>query len=384
MDLVILAGGRGIRINTVTKKLPKPIIKFKRINFLQHLINHYAKYDFDNIYILAGYKGSKIYKKFNDKIQNFVKIRCFIEKKKMDTGGALNIVKKYINKDFVLINGDTYVDFNLKNLTKKLNAAIGRILLIKAKSNKLNNLDINKNIVNFCKKKNLSNCGVYFFKKEIFTYIPKNKCSLENEVLPQLIQKRLIKGIKIKNFFIDIGTPKMLIKAKKILPKYFCKPAAFLDRDGVINDDFGHVYKIKEFKLKKGIKLKLKTFIKKNYHVFIITNQAGVAKNLYKEKDFNKLHLFVKRQFLKENIYISDVKACFHHPQAELIKYKKKCNCRKPDIGMLKEIEKNWLIDKKNSFFIGDRDSDKLCAEKYGVKFYFNENFNINSLKETL
>ena len=155
MDLVILAGGRGIRINTVTKKLPKPIIKFKRINFLQHLINHYAKYDFDNIYILAGYKGSKIYKKFNDKIQNFVKIRCFIEKKKMDTGGALNIVKKYINKDFVLINGDTYVDFNLKNLTKKLNAAIGRILLIKAKSNKLNNLDINKNIVNFCKKKKL-------------------------------------------------------------------------------------------------------------------------------------------------------------------------------------------------------------------------------------
>jgi D-glycero-D-manno-heptose 1,7-bisphosphate phosphatase len=296
----------------------------------------------------------------------------------------LNIVKNYINKDFVLINGDTYVDFNLKKLTKKLNGSIGRILLMKTKSNKLNNLNINKNIVNFGKKKKLSNSGIYFFKKEIFDHIPKKKCSLENEVLSQLIKKKLIKGIKIEDFFIDIGTPKALIKAKKVLPKYFCKPAAFLDRDGVINHDFGHVFKIKNFKLKKGIKLKLKAFIKNNYHIFIITNQAGVAKNFYKEKDFNKLHLFVKRQFLKENIYISDVKACFHHPQSKLIKYKKKCKCRKPNIGMLKEIEKNWLIDKENSFFIGDRDSDKLCAKKYGVKFYFDENFNINSLKETL
>ena len=82
MDLVILAGGRGSRINHITSKVPKPIIKFSKISFLQHLINYYAKYDFDNIFILAGYKGYQIKKEFDNKSQNFVDIKCFVEKKK--------------------------------------------------------------------------------------------------------------------------------------------------------------------------------------------------------------------------------------------------------------------------------------------------------------
>lgn len=373
MDLVILAGGRGSRINHVTSKVPKPIIKFSKISFLQHLINYYAKYDFDNIFILAGYKGHQIKKEFDNKSQNFVDIKCFVEKKKMDTAGALNQVKNYIKNNFVLINGDTFIDFDLKNLTKKLNYSIGRMALINKNTNskKLTNLIVKNNLIVFSKIDKFTNAGIYFFNKKIFDYIPKKRCSLENDILPQLIEKKLIKGIKINSFFIDIGTPKTLFKANKILAKYFKKPAAFLDRDGVINYDFGHVHKIKDFKLKPGIKKLLKNFNKNNYNVFLITNQAGVAKGLYTENNFNVLHKFIKKKFLKENIYINDVQACFHHPAAKIEKYKKRCSCRKPGIGMLKNIEKKWLIDIERTLFIGDKTTDRLCAERRGLKFFF-------------
>ena len=71
IDLIILAGGRGSRISKLTKKKPKPLIKFKNKHFISYLINHYSKYPFQKIFILAGYKGQQIFKKFNKKCEFF-------------------------------------------------------------------------------------------------------------------------------------------------------------------------------------------------------------------------------------------------------------------------------------------------------------------------
>ena len=94
MDLVILAGGKGSRIKHLNRNMPKPMIKIGGKTFLELLINYYAKFNFENIYILAGYKGDIIKKKFHGKIQNFTKINCIIENKVRDTGGALLLLKK--------------------------------------------------------------------------------------------------------------------------------------------------------------------------------------------------------------------------------------------------------------------------------------------------
>ena len=65
MDVVILAGGKGSRVKKMNPYLPKPMIKFNGVSFLQILINHYSKFDIENIYILAGYKGDIIKKKIS-------------------------------------------------------------------------------------------------------------------------------------------------------------------------------------------------------------------------------------------------------------------------------------------------------------------------------
>ena len=121
IDLLILAGGKGSRIKDLIKSKPKPLVEFNKIPFLQFLINYYAKFNFRYIFILAGYRGIELKNKYHNKEQNFVKIKCFIEKKKLDTGGALSLVKKNISENFFVINGDTYLEPDIEYIIKKIN-----------------------------------------------------------------------------------------------------------------------------------------------------------------------------------------------------------------------------------------------------------------------
>ena len=97
LDLVILAGGLGKRISFITKNTPKPLIKFGKLSFLNHLINFYAKYNFNRIYILAGYKGNLIKKKFDKKIVNLTPIKCIVEKKTKRYSWSVKRIKKTKN-----------------------------------------------------------------------------------------------------------------------------------------------------------------------------------------------------------------------------------------------------------------------------------------------
>ena len=79
-DLVILAGGRGLRVKDYLNGQPKPMIKIKNVPFLSFIINHFSKFDINKIYIMAGYKGHIIKKKYHGKIVNLTKIECLVEK----------------------------------------------------------------------------------------------------------------------------------------------------------------------------------------------------------------------------------------------------------------------------------------------------------------
>ena len=383
LDLVILVGGKGTRLGSLTKNIPKPLLKINGTPFLQYLINYYSKYNFQNIYLIAGYKGKKIKERFHNKIFNLIKVICVIEKKRKDTGGALFEIKKKIKNDFVLVNGDSFTNVDLTTFFKK-KSKYNYIFL-----NQNNNYKENKKLVNLgidksgflIKKKNskLMNSGIYFFKKNILNKIENKKISLENQIISDLIFKKKIKGIVSKKKLFDIGIRKKLPLIKKNLIKEFRKPAIFFDRDGVINVDNNYVYKFKDFIFKKKIFSTLKKL--KKFYLFIITNQSGIARGFYKEKDFYLLHNKLKQKFISKQIFFNDVIFCPHHPDGKIIKYKKKCLCRKPGNLMLKIILSRWNIDKKNSYMIGDKISDEICAKKSGIKFiYANENFS-NKIK---
>jgi D-glycero-D-manno-heptose 1,7-bisphosphate phosphatase len=138
--------------------------------------------------------------------------------------------------------------------------------------------------------------------------------------------------------------------------------ALFLDRDGVINIDYGYVGKIENFKFREGIFELTKQFQDNGYKIFVVTNQSGIARGYYSEEDFHKLTEWMKEEFLKRGVEIKDVKFCPHHPDISGV-----CECRKPEPKMILDLTTKYNIDLENSILIGDSKRDIEAGEKAGV-----------------
>ncbi len=157
--------------------------------------------------------------------------------------------------------------------------------------------------------------------------------------------------------------------------------AVFLDRDGVINRNSGYVTHIKKFVWLKNAKLGIKLLNKNKYKVIIITNQSGVARGLYSEKEIIKLHKWINIELKKVNAKINDFFYCPYHPHGLIKKYKKKSFLRKPYPGMIYKAQKKHNIDLERSFMIGDQRSDEVCAKRAKVKFFYKKNNLLKDIK---
>ena len=138
--------------------------------------------------------------------------------------------------------------------------------------------------------------------------------------------------------------------------------ALFLDRDGVVNKEKNYLYKIEDFEFINGVFETCRYFQDKGYLIIIITNQAGIARGKYTEKDFEILTDWMIKEFEKENIKISKVYHCPHHPD-----FSSECECRKPKPKMILDAQKEFDIDLKNSILVGDKNSDIEAGFSAGI-----------------
>lgn len=142
--------------------------------------------------------------------------------------------------------------------------------------------------------------------------------------------------------------------------------ALFLDRDGIVNVEKNYVYKIEDFEFMGGIFELCRRFQDRGYIIVIVTNQAGIARGYYTEDDFHKLTEWMRKEFAKENVVITDVMYCPHHPE-----FTGNCECRKPEPGMIVQAAKKYDIDLSISILIGDKISDIKAAEEAGLEAAF-------------
>lgn len=138
------------------------------------------------------------------------------------------------------------------------------------------------------------------------------------------------------------------------------KKAIFLDRDGVINKEVKYLSKIKDFEFIEGVFETCKYLQYLNYKIIIITNQSGISRGYYTEKDFQILKNWMISQFEANGINILDAFHCPHSPDSN-------CNCRKPKPGMLLVAKNKHNIDMQNSWMIGDREGDIIAANSSGI-----------------
>jgi D-glycero-D-manno-heptose 1,7-bisphosphate phosphatase len=150
------------------------------------------------------------------------------------------------------------------------------------------------------------------------------------------------------------------------------RPAAFLDRDGVLNIDRGYAYRPEQIEWVEGAAEAVRLLNEAGYYVLVVTNQSGVARGFYNEAAVKSLHAHMQDILSKHGARIDAFYYCPHHPDGSIKALAVQCRCRKPGPGMLEQAAREWPIDIGASFLIGDRDHDLAAAAAFdirGIKF---------------
>jgi D-glycero-D-manno-heptose 1,7-bisphosphate phosphatase len=145
------------------------------------------------------------------------------------------------------------------------------------------------------------------------------------------------------------------------------RPAAFIDRDGVINAELNYVCRIEDFHILPGVVAGLRALADAGYALVVVTNQGGIAKGLYDEAAFQTLTTQMRGLFGAQGIEFAGIYHCPHHPRGRVPAYTRDCDCRKPAPGMLLRAARELRLDLARSVLVGDKPSDTDAGRAAGI-----------------
>ncbi|KAG2473927.1 MAG: Nucleotidyltransferase family protein [Nitrosopumilales archaeon] len=198
MKAVILAGGQGTRLKPITDYIPKPLIPINNTPILEWQIRYLKKFGINDIIICTGYKTDQI-ENFLNKKDLGVKVRFSIEKTPLGTGGALKKIAPLIKeKSFLVFNGDTITNINLKKMLAKTNTIAA--IELRTKFGIIETAD--GKVKKFIEKKEIANvwmnAGIYHLDKKILKDLPV-KGNIESTTFPKYARNGKLNFIKFKN-----------------------------------------------------------------------------------------------------------------------------------------------------------------------------------------
>lgn len=380
MQAIILAGGFGTRLQAVVKDVPKPLADISTKPFLAYLLQNLQNHGIRKVVISVGYLSEKIIEYFGDSYLG-MKIDYAREDEPLGTGGAILNSLKFIdqNQPVLVMNGDSFLEVDYQKLFSAKPKNLTMVLRKMDDCSRYGRVMFDENLVikNFEeksveKKSGYINGGIYFLDPKIFEkFTLSEKFSFETEFLAKHLSDLAPKAFTTDGYFIDIGIPDDYARAQKELPKLIKNKALFLDRDGVINVDYGHVFEKEKIDFLDGIFDLCKRAQELGYLLIVVTNQGGIAKGYYTEEQFLDLTKWIENEFQKRGIKITKTFYCPHHPEGKIEKYSKSCEDRKPNPGMILKAIEEFNIDPTNSIIFGDKETDIEAAEyaKIGRKF---------------
>lgn len=393
MKAVILAGGKGTRLQSVNAQIPKPMLPIGAKPLLEHQVELLRSYGITDIILLVNHLKESIQEYFQDGSKWGVHISYYEETTPLGTVGGVKAIEENIHDDFLLIYGDVMFDMNITRLIAFHQSHDSECTLVLHPNDHpydsdLVEIDSESRITAFHSKpheegryyRNLVNAGVYVLSKNIFQFLEKNKkADFGKDIFPNIVNQLKMFGYNTSEYLKDMGTPDRLVKVNrdflsgKISNRNLKNKqrAIFLDRDGVLNEDHPYISKPEDLNLFSFTAEAVKKINTSNFLAIVVTNQPVVARNLCTEEGLRLIHNKLDTVLGFEHALLDALYYCPHHPDKgypeENPAYKIDCHCRKPKPGMLLDAARDFNIDLSTSFIIGDDERDIEAGKRAGV-----------------
>ena len=403
MKTVIMAGGKGTRISSVARDIPKPMIKIDGVPVLEREIECLKSQGLTDIIITVSHLGQIIIDYFGDgsKISPAtgkpfgVNIEYYFEEQPLGNAGALFKIKDKLSDDFLLLNADAVFDIDFIRFIDYHKEKGGLVTLFTHPNGHpydsgLIVSDGNGAVLKWLAKederpayyKNRVNAGLHVVSKKILdAEIVAPKIDLDRQLLKPLAGTGKMFVYDSPEYVKDMGTPDRYesvcrdfalgtVKAKNLINK---QKAIFLDRDGTINEYVGFLKSPDAFRLLDGVSEAIKKINSSGYLAIVITNQPVIARGEVTFAGLEEIHDKLETLLGREGAYLDAIYFCPHHPHKgyadEIPELKFDCGCRKPKAGMIFKAAKDFNIDLSESWMIGDGENDVLCGINAGCNF---------------
>lgn len=374
-EAVVLAGGFGTRLAHVVSDVCKPMAPVSGEPFLRRVLDQLDAAGFARVVIADGYRREQIENYFMGTYRG-LEIDYSSEVSPLLTGGA---VKKALSEcscpEVFVLNGDTWFDVGYSSMEEMLADHPGAQCCIAVNQmfefDRYGALDVAEGgVVRSFREKafctdGLINGGVYLIRREALVNEP-DIFSLEEDWFRRVVGDGFLIACEMRGGFIDIGVPEDYQQAQALFAGAGedCRLALF-DRDGTINVDTGHMHRIEDCEL-IGPTLEIMRRYSDDpaWRVAVVTNQAGIAKNMYSVEDMRLLHRQMAEMLRERGVEVDAWYFCPHHPD-----FTGGCDCRKPAPGMLLHAIRDFRAKPEECVMYGDKKSDRLSANSAGVAF---------------
>ncbi len=398
VQVVVLMGGLGTRLKDYTKACPKSLVEVSGKPFFDYQLDLLIAWGFKKFVFLIGYKADMIEEHYGDGSDRGISISYSYDGEKLlGTGGAVRRAIRFLEDDFLLIYGDSFMDIDYAETLYRYER--GKAAGAKALMTVLHNNDRfdRSNVVmkgsdlvlydkhNPTPEMDYIDYGVCMYERSLFEKfsddeafdiaVIQHELSVKGEMVAQIVTKR----------FYEIGSPSSLAEFSRYASMRFNEdhPAVFVDRDGVINkivwnDDIEQLdspMKVDQFEFLPGAIDALRAIKEKGYYIFIVTNQPGAAKGKCSLATLYDINTYMLDTFSKEGVEIDDIFMCPHYPKELPTTREKflirKCNCRKPEPGLIYRAMRKYRIDMSRSYMIGDSCTDVVAGSAVGLSTIF-------------
>ena len=384
---MILAGGKGTRLRSRLRQKPKPLIEIGGVPLLGHQLHLLRKHGFNEVVLLVSYAAEQIHEYCRTFDAQGLLISIIDDGEPRGTAGAVLKAAPRLAPQFMVLYGDTMLNVDFTRFwdwhSSDENAAASLMLHPNdhPQDSDLVEIDANHRILQFhsyphaenaCLP-NLVNAALYILCRDALPPYNEDGGALDfaRDLFPGMLQSgSLLRGYLSDEYIKDVGTPDRLDRVRRDFSTGLIsrasmsvsKPAVFVDRDGTLNEDRGHISRPENLVVFDFVGPALCRLNEAEWRTIIVTNQPVLARGEASHDDVRRIHGKLDTEVARYHAYFDRVYLCPHHPHGgfpgEVPELKMQCACRKPAQGLIYQAQRDFNLDLAESWFIGDTAAD--------------------------